>query len=167
MEVSRARRTDSPIAVLMLDIDHFKTFNDSQGHDAGDRVLQHVSKVLETTSRSGDVVCRYGGEEFVVVMPDATIEVASSRAEQIRQSVEASRVELPEGSASVTVSVGVAVWWRATTSWRDTLSTADAALYAAKEGGRNRVEVAACPRAADSLSGLASALRSEKPRDRT
>lgn len=141
-ETIRARRESRPLALLMLDVDHFKTFNDRFGHDAGDLVLQEVAKVMRTSVRGSDMACRLGGEEFLVVLP-ASIEQARMKAEQIRQSVQSlSLRHFGNALGSVTISIGVAVWPDCGDAVEELLRVADAALYAAKNGGRNRVELA-------------------------
>ncbi|HZX80297.1 MAG TPA: diguanylate cyclase [Lysobacter sp.] len=139
-EVERCERRGRPLSVLMLDIDHFKRFNDEHGHAAGDALLARIGQVLATVTRGEDIACRYGGEEFTVVMPEADIEQATLRAEQILAAIaDASTLYLGRELGPVTASLGVA----RLRSGRDTPETvmarADRALYAAKAQGRNRV----------------------------
>jgi len=125
----------------MLDIDHFKHFNDRFGHEAGDRVLKLFSRCLHDQVRAGDVVARYGGEEFVVLLPFTTYDVAISLAERLRQRVEALALpepEFPKG-CRVTASIGVATFPEQGLDGDELLASADKALYGAKGGGRNRV----------------------------
>ena len=142
-EIHRARRAKRPMAVLMVDIDGFKQQNDSFGHDAGDAVLRGLSGLLQGSLRREDIACRYGGEEFVLVLPDAALEDAARRAEQLRESVRAMTVlhrNLRLGP--VTVSIGVAAFPEHGSDGASLLESADAALYDAKRRGRNQVRVA-------------------------
>lgn len=137
------RDAGEPLAVLMLDIDHFKAFNDRNGHPAGDQALRTFARVLGSAVRDGDIVARYGGEEFVVMLPGATAADAAVVAERIRSQVEATTIELSPGHRDqVTVSIGVAVWPTDADDRVKLLEVADAALYRAKNTGRNRVVVA-------------------------
>lgn len=144
-ELARARRDGMPLAVLMIDIDHFKQFNDTYGHQAGDEVIRCLGNLLRSGARGGDLPCRYGGEEFLLVQPNMTAETAVERAEQWRQAFARERVCVGECAIQATVSIGVAVFpWHG--GCPETLiSAADEALYAAKRGGRNRVVVAKDP----------------------
>ncbi|MFO1183153.1 MAG: diguanylate cyclase [Bauldia sp.] len=142
-EFQRAARNGVPVAVLSLDVDHFKTFNDNHGHDAGDAVLRHVGEVLSSTFRGDDVACRFGGEEFVILLPGASPAAAAARAEQIRNRVETISVRYADGTLPrITISVGVACFPQSGASLTEVLKVADEALYRAKELGRNRVELA-------------------------
>ncbi len=139
--VERHARDGSPLAVAMIDVDHFKRYNDSHGHSAGDRVLMAVSRVLATLLRPTDLVSRYGGEEFTALLPQADIEGAHAAAERVRAGVARTTVRTPEGAElpSVTISVGVAQL-RAGEDPAALMKRADDALYQAKRLGRNRVE---------------------------
>jgi diguanylate cyclase (GGDEF)-like protein len=139
-EVPRALRLKQTVGVIVLDLDHFKQLNDSHGHDAGDYVLARVGELLRNATRAGDIACRFGGEEFGVILPGATLEVARMRAEALRAAFQAMTFEL-EGVdlGSFTLSAGVAVLSPAETDWAAVLREADRALYAAKQAGRNRV----------------------------
>lgn len=137
-EVSRARRYDAPLAVLMLDLDGFKSYNDDFGHRAGDDALVCVADVLKKDNRVSDMVARYGGEEFVIVLPETTEEGAQHLAERYRARVAAANFH----GRNMTVSVGLAVWHPRYERTEDFLDAADQALYVAKRGGRNRVEQA-------------------------
>ncbi|TBW10372.1 GGDEF domain-containing protein [Azotobacter chroococcum] len=128
-----------PFAVIAVDIDHFKQVNDSYGHDIGDRVLQHVSRLLGCISRSSDLVCRGGGEEFTLLLPETSLEGAMQVAERLRGLI--SHARSPTGSF-VTVSAGVAHWPGSAASVAAVLRLADEALYRAKRGGRNRAVMA-------------------------
>ncbi len=139
-EFSRSVRHGVPVSVIMLDIDKFKDFNDTYGHDAGDAVLVAVSRVIEDSIRSGDVAFRYGGEELVVVTPGMGLNDAAAMAERVRRLIASTKVKWGGQTLSVTVSVGAASWpvVRASTP-EELVSYADMAMYEAKHGGRNRV----------------------------
>jgi two-component system cell cycle response regulator len=136
-EVERARRFGHPLAVGMLDVDHFKRINDGFGHPFGDRVIREVARILAETVRQVDKVGRYGGEEFLMVLPDTELQGAHILAERIRALIEAAGFD-PEGYRG-TVSIGVAEWRPDVPSWEALVSRADKALYEAKDAGRNRV----------------------------
>ncbi len=142
-ELARARRDGVPLALLMIDIDHFKRLNDTYGHPAGDEVIRRLGNLLRCGARGGDLPCRYGGEEFLLVLPNMTAETAAGRAEQWRAAFASERVRVGESVIQSTASIGVAIFpWHG--DCRATLiHAADEALYAAKRGGRNRVVVAA------------------------
>jgi len=139
-EIHRARRLRTPLCVAMLDLDHFKEFNDAFGHEAGDAVLRELGQVLRTSIRKSDIACRYGGEEFVLVFPDSPLSGARQRAEQILRFV--GEIEIPlegRGVQRVTASAGVAQADEQDSTPGNLLRAADEALYAAKAAGRNRV----------------------------
>ncbi len=139
-ELARAGRARSRLALLMLDIDHFKRVNDEFGHPAGDRVLAAFAGVMRQCVRRGDSVGRYGGEEFCILLPDSDLAHALEVGERIRTVTAGEPLaDLPE---AVTVSVGAAEWTAGETL-AQVMARADRALYAAKQGGRNRVEGAA------------------------
>ncbi len=142
-ELARARRDGVPLAVLMIDIDHFKRLNDTHGHPAGDEVIRRLGKLLRSGARGGDLPCRYGGEEFLLVLPNITAATAAERAEQWRAAFAGECVRVGERVIQSTISIGVAIFpWHG--DCRETLiRAADDALYAAKRAGRNRVVVAA------------------------
>jgi diguanylate cyclase (GGDEF)-like protein len=133
---------DRPLAVIMVDIDHFKHYNDVNGHLAGDVCIRSVAHALSRGLRAQDLVCRYGGEEFALILPDTSAEQAQSVAERLRSNVHQLGLEHPSGG-SVTISAGVATVERriGTGGAQALVSAADEALYRAKRGGRNRVEV--------------------------
>lgn len=140
MEQQRALRRGSAIGVMLLDVDHFKRFNDSYGHAAGDTLLRGIGGLMQHTVREGDMPCRYGGEEFVVILPGADLATTHQRAEALRAIIEQWRPEIGEGvTPSVTVSIGVACYPQHGMTWQALLKRADLALYAAKHAGRNRV----------------------------
>jgi diguanylate cyclase len=133
------KRINLSMAVLMIDIDHFKKVNDKYGHLTGDDVLRHLAKVIASILRSSDVLGRYGGEEFCVFLPNTTESDALGLAERIRAAVEASPINLNRNVIKVTVSIGVADSVRAGYDFKGLVATADSAMYGAKNGGRNRV----------------------------
>jgi diguanylate cyclase (GGDEF)-like protein len=143
-EFSRAQRYEHPLSVLMIDIDRFKSINDRWGHATGDRVIQEMARLMQDVARDPDVSGRLGGEEFVVVLPETDLHGAQVVAERLRRAVEASeQVSADTGGAlRFTVSIGVATLDVADTSFQAALERADAALYQAKTGGRNRVVAA-------------------------
>lgn len=141
-EFSRSTRHGVPLSVIMFDVDHFKAVNDTFGHDAGDAVLRAVASVLETGVRSGDVVCRYGGEEFLIVAPGMGLNDASDVATRMQRKMQARAIEWRDQMIRVTISAGAAAWPVTRASAPEELITAaDNALYHAKESGRNRVSI--------------------------
>lgn len=142
-EIPRALRKDSTVGIIMVDIDHFKDFNDTNGHEAGDVVLREIGAMLPAQVRGEDICCRYGGEEFILILPEANLDVTVRRAEQIRQSVKSMRVEYRRRPLGVvSVSLGVAIFPEHSATVEGILKKADEALYYAKHNGRDRVEVA-------------------------
>ncbi len=139
-DIRRSIRAEQPLGILMLDLDHFKKFNDAYGHDAGDTVLRETAAFLTKSIRVEDIVCRYGGEEFVIILPTADLNAAHARAERIRSKLRELQV-LHQGQSlgMITVSVGVAALPEHGVSSKDLLEAADAALYRAKREGRDRV----------------------------
>lgn len=135
-EYARTLRTRSPLALLMVDVDHFKAYNDQYGHLAGDQALQAVAAAIKSQARAYDHVARYGGEEFAVILPDTQVADTRAVAERIRQAVQA----LPGLHRPVAVSVGAAMA-EAKTDPTDLVNRADQALYQAKQAGRNRVHM--------------------------
>jgi diguanylate cyclase (GGDEF)-like protein len=142
-ELWRSIRRETPLAVIMADIDHFKQYNDSFGHEAGDAVLQELGRVFRTHLRAEDIACRYGGEEFVLILPEAPLASAIDRAEQLCRTVRVTEVRF-RGVAlpRISVSVGLACHPEHGSTRESLLRSADAALYKAKEQGRDRVIVA-------------------------
>jgi two-component system cell cycle response regulator len=139
-EVERARRYDSVVTILMIDLDHFKGVNDTYGHPAGDQVLRDVAQLLQHEVRSVDIVARYGGEEFIIVLPETASEGAVAFAERIRERIEGRMFESTGHSLLLTASIGVATFPSArVSSMEDLIARADEALYRAKAEGRNRV----------------------------
>lgn len=148
-EFARAERDEKPTTVILADIDHFKQVNDTLGHAAGDEVLKEIANRLRADLRPYDVVGRYGGEEFLLILPGCTLVSGAKRADDIRAAVAKSAVSTTFGNVSITISMGVT----ATGSNRyrnvtDFLHDADISLYAAKRNGRNRIEVFRPPNSA-------------------
>lgn len=139
----RCRRQAHPVCLLMVDIDHFKIFNDTWGHLAGDAVLRHVSHLLTGKLRPTDLIARYGGEEFAALLPDTALESAALVAERLRAGIGQAPLTLAESGqvVSVTVSIGVALA-QPDEAMEEMIRRSDEALYRAKENGRNRVELA-------------------------
>ncbi len=140
-ETARAVRENLPLSVIIMDVDHFKRFNDTYGHKCGDVVLQSLARFLNDNTRRGDIVCRYGGEEFVILMPDAPIESACIRAEFLRKKFEEEVFEFDGKKLQCTVSMGVASYPLHATNSDALLIVADHALYQSKANGRNRITV--------------------------
>ena len=143
-EVRRSDRHGHPFAVLMLDVDRFKQFNDTFGHQAGDAVLKRLARILRDSTRDVDTVARYGGEEFMVILPETAGAVAARVAERIRSRAEGDRFRPPDKTLelAVTVSVGFAIFPEHAKAPETLIEAADQALYKSKEAGRNRVTAA-------------------------
>ncbi|MDF0750804.1 GGDEF domain-containing protein [Marinobacter sp. 71-i] len=141
-ESAVALRSDQPLSLLIVDIDHFKRFNDTHGHEAGDSALKAVANMLARHFRDSDVVCRFGGEEFVIIMAGSSAKAAYDKASELARAVRAMPVEHGGfGLGNVTISVGVSSWPECSDSPDSLLGLADRALYRAKEAGRDRVEI--------------------------
>ncbi|MDQ1831625.1 GGDEF domain-containing protein [Massilia scottii] len=138
-EVALARRHGRPLAVAMLDIDHFKRINDDHGHATGDEVIRQLVATCAGTLRSIDHFGRIGGEEFVAIMPETSRDDAVHCAERMRGNIEQLRVSTPQGTLRFTASFGVAMLTEKHPHWNALLNDADAAMYCAKNTGRNRV----------------------------
>jgi diguanylate cyclase (GGDEF)-like protein/PAS domain S-box-containing protein len=143
LELARAIRAQRPVAVIMLDMDHFKSLNDANGHEAGDALLRELAGALKARVREGDIACRFGGEEFVLILPEAPLELATRRAEDLREAVKHLRVS-HRGRliGPVTASFGVAAFPDHGKTGANLLQAADTALYQAKADGRDRVRAA-------------------------
>jgi diguanylate cyclase (GGDEF)-like protein/PAS domain S-box-containing protein len=139
-ELIRAARLDRPVSVVMGDLDHFKAVNDTYGHQAGDEVLREFGRLLRLHARGSDIYCRYGGEEFLLVLPDMTEETACERAEQLRMAIAAAPILYGESSIRVTASFGVATFPQHGNTGDDLIAAADDALYTAKESGRDQIK---------------------------
>lgn len=144
-EISRAVREGYPIAVMMLDIDHFKRLNDTYGHLAGDEMLKAAAVILGSHARTEDVVCRFGGEEFAIVLPKMPLEIARNRAEFWRTRLKENIVHFGSFELQATISIGIAAFPEHGKTRDELIDAADRALYCAKEKGRNRIELANTP----------------------
>jgi diguanylate cyclase (GGDEF)-like protein len=145
-ELARAMRHGFPVSLVMLDVDHFKAFNDTNGHDAGDEVLRNVAHVLKRHTRAEDVACRYGGEEFLIVLPACPVDDAYAKAEAIREAIAQLHV-FSRGTAlpRITASLGIACYPEDAERMEDLIAGADAALYRAKSTGRNCIAASNAP----------------------
>jgi diguanylate cyclase (GGDEF)-like protein len=147
-ELHRSKRNNAQLAVIMVDIDHFKQFNDNFGHDGGDAVLRVLGEFFKKHVRGSDIACRYGGEEFILILSPSTAEGARQRAEKIREGVALLGVShANQDLGAITLSLGVAIFPDHATNAPAAVKAADVALYQAKRGGRNRV-VMSVPKAA-------------------
>jgi diguanylate cyclase (GGDEF)-like protein len=154
LETERAKRDVAPFSIIMLDLDNFKRFNDTHGHEAGDTVLQTVGRFLHRHVRGGDIACRYGGEEFTMVLPGAGSQEAFHRAEQLCEGVRALRVEFKgQNLGPLTLSAGIATYPDQGETGEHVQQAADAALYAAKAEGRDRVVMSEISPAAHLVTG--------------
>ncbi len=140
-ESARSIRENSPFSILILDVDHFKQFNDTYGHKCGDIVLQSLANFLNENTRQGDIVCRYGGEEFVILMTDVASEAAYKRAELFRKRFEEMNIEYDGKKLRCTFSAGIASYPAHADAGEALLTHADMALYQSKANGRNRVSI--------------------------
>jgi diguanylate cyclase (GGDEF)-like protein/PAS domain S-box-containing protein len=138
-ELARAGRESYPVCVIMVDLDYFKKINDTYGHDAGDQVLKALAKTLSEQSRRGDFACRYGGEEFVIVMPNITERTAYDRARRLRRSLRSLQISYEHHKLTTTISMGIACYPQNGDTRQALLRAADRALYAAKEAGRDYI----------------------------
>jgi diguanylate cyclase (GGDEF)-like protein len=138
-ELSRAERKGYLVCVIMIDIDHFKKLNDTYGHQAGDLMLHELGEIIKTHTREGDIACRYGGEEFVIVMPDVKPDIAYQRAEDLRLAFQEMHLHYQDNILNSTLSGGVAIFPRDGKTGDHILNSADHALYTAKAEGRNCV----------------------------
>jgi diguanylate cyclase (GGDEF)-like protein len=141
-DLIRAKRYGFPISLAMIDLDHFKHVNDTYGHRAGDEVLKALGALLQSTSREGDIPCRYGGEEFVVVLPRMPLGTAMKRAEHWREAFEGQRARYGDVEIGTTMSIGLATFPDHAATADSLIDSADRALYRAKSAGRNRLMVA-------------------------
>lgn len=144
-ELSHVQRESIPLSIIMLDIDHFKKINDTYGHKMGDIVLINLSDTIKRHVRGGDIPCRYGGEEFVILLPGASTEIAVRRAEAFRAMFEKQVITSGKITIQATISLGVATFPIHGHTIEEVLNEADLALYAAKQAGRNQVKVASTP----------------------
>jgi diguanylate cyclase (GGDEF)-like protein/PAS domain S-box-containing protein len=159
-EVRRAARAGQSLGVLMIDLDHFKSFNDTYGHDAGDVVLRETGASLTKSIRAEDFVCRFGGEEFVVILPTADLAASSMRAERLRmQMKELTVLHQGRSMGMLTISVGVAVFPEHGSSPKELMAAADGALYEAKRNGRDQIAIASL-RGVEDAAAMQSAEKS-------
>jgi diguanylate cyclase (GGDEF)-like protein len=142
-EFLRSQRYQHELAVVMLDIDHFKTINDAHGHFVGDQVLTAMSRAAESLLRATDIMGRWGGEEFVILMPETPLAGAAILAERLREVLAQLAIDSAAGALRFTISAGVAARGGPDAGITDIMQRADSALYAAKELGRNRIQVLA------------------------
>jgi diguanylate cyclase (GGDEF)-like protein len=142
-QLSRSRRTQEPFVVMMLDLDHFKRINDRYGHPVGDLALKHIAVLLQSATRASDILGRFGGEEFVLMLPNTPLSQAQAVAEKVRNLFENSPLQTELELISISASIGVALWSESADDISRLLSRADAALFQAKVQGRNRVVTAA------------------------
>jgi diguanylate cyclase (GGDEF)-like protein/PAS domain S-box-containing protein len=143
LEVRRAARNQRPLGVIMLDLDHFKHFNDTFGHEAGDTLLRELGVLLQGNIRGEDIACRYGGEEFTLILPEGNLEITQQRAEFLREAIK--RLDVQHRSrplGRITASMGVAIFPRHARTGKALLEAADGALYRSKDEGRDRVTTA-------------------------
>ncbi|MDA3904351.1 MAG: GGDEF domain-containing protein [Desulfuromusa sp.] len=139
-EIERTQRSGLPTSLIMLDIDFFKKVNDQWGHEIGNQALVHLSRLLQQTVRKLDIPCRYGGEEFAVILPDTSLAACHPVAERIRQGIEQSPLDIAGQPLRITVSLGITTYMdKQHTSVEELVKQADKYLYQAKETGRNRV----------------------------
>ncbi len=143
-ELARFQRSQHPIALLLLDIDHFKAINDNHGHEVGDKVLVEVANDIKATLRNQDLIARWGGEEFLAILPDTDLEQARGIAERVRQALMQQRWCFAGKPVAVTISAGVSAFQDGD-ELKSAINRADKALYRSKENGRNRVEVCGGP----------------------
>lgn len=154
-EMALAARHNRPLAVLMLDIDHFKAVNDTYGHDVGDQVIRALADICRAQLREIDHIGRFGGEEFVCILPETDRDAAAACAERLRAAMEDAHIDSARGQVRFTVSIGVAQYGDACDSWEELLKNADNALYRAKQDGRNRVVLAEVRGAACGIRNVA------------
>jgi two-component system, cell cycle response regulator len=140
-EMERSRRNRLATSLILLDIDHFKRINDTYGHVAGDKVLERLARILEQTVRMIDIPCRYGGEEFAIILPSTPLTIACQVAERVRAAIEETRIALDAQTINITASLGVSSFFDDQESTPlNLIERADKELYTAKQNGRNRVQ---------------------------
>jgi diguanylate cyclase (GGDEF)-like protein len=156
-ELRRAARSDQPVGLVMFDLDHFKTFNDTYGHECGDTVLRELGKLLSRTARAEDIPCRFGGEEFLLILPCIDLSDARAKAERLRNQVKELTVRHQGTSlGTITISAGVAAFPTHGSLTTELIGAADGALYRAEEEGRDRAVVAQLPHESDAFSASTS-----------
>ncbi|MBT3531446.1 MAG: GGDEF domain-containing protein [Gammaproteobacteria bacterium] len=140
LEMERTRRSGQPTCLIILDLDHFKAINDVHGHEVGNKVLSHISDLIRKTIRRLDIPCRYGGEEFTIVLPDTTLVQGVRFANRLRLIIENSPIQVGDARLGIEASFGVAVYGRGDqVSEQEFVEKVDGFLYMAKQEGRNRV----------------------------
>ena len=144
-EIRHAKRQNSSIGIILFDIDHFKSFNDNYGHEAGDVVLRKISHFIKAHIRTEDIPCRYGGEEFLLIIPDISIKHLKDRAEELRAGIAELTTVYQDITLKVTISLGLATIPEHGQQISQVINAADTALYQAKDGGRNQVVIASAP----------------------
>lgn len=144
-EYERCRRYGNESVLVMFDIDHFKSVNDTYGHVAGDEVIRKTSAILQASLRHADLAGRYGGEEFGIILPETSVEGATAMCERIRSTIEQTPVDTQDASIRYTISMGIAPIHEGIKAPVQWIEASDSALYAAKEGGRNQVRIADAP----------------------
>ncbi|NHN37679.1 GGDEF domain-containing protein [Pseudomaricurvus alcaniphilus] len=139
-EIERTQRSGNATGLIMLDLDHFKAVNDTYGHEIGNQVLAHIAQLLQKTTRKLDIPCRYGGEEFAVILPSTDLLTSSQVAERLRYLIETSPLPLEQGNIQLSASLGVDVYTHGRRQTQEEfVQRVDALLYQAKRSGRNRV----------------------------
>jgi len=141
-EARRVERHNKTLGIIMLDVDHFKAFNDTYGHEAGDTVLKELGNLLRQRTRGEDIACRYGGEEFILILSDADIEITKQKAEEIRKDIKLLKIKHRTQILNITASLGIAIYPVHGVTTEETLKSADMALYKAKANGRDQVAYA-------------------------
>jgi len=145
-ELARTERKKTMLAVIILDVDHFKRFNDTYGHEAGDAVLRSLAQLIERQIRGSDIACRYGGEEFILVLPEASLSIARQRGELLREAAQSMHITSSGKTLGpVSISLGLALFPQHGHTAEELIQAADAALYRAKQAGRNRLMIAEEP----------------------
>ncbi len=140
LEMERSRRSDQPSVLIMMDLDYFKEVNDEHGHEIGNHVLEYVAKIIRNTVRRLDTPCRYGGEEFAIILPDTPLSAGVLFANRLRLKIEDAHMEIQGRNVRLTASFGVDVYKKENNcTARDFIDRADALLYVAKTKGRNQV----------------------------
>jgi diguanylate cyclase (GGDEF)-like protein len=138
-EFRRSERYGHPLSMMMLDLDHFKAINDTYGHDIGDEIIKEVSQFCQDNIRKLDILARYGGDEFVILLPETNLNHATELAERLRGMIESQSIQIGEMLFQMTISIGVTGIRDESVKMEDFLKNVDQALYAAKEAGRNTV----------------------------
>lgn len=142
MQASRENQSDPPLSLLLIDVDRFKLVNDTYGHDVGDLVLQHLAKLLQGNLRGSDIIARFGGEEFIALLPHTALPKAREVAQRLRQTVATTALRTETLNLAIAVSIGLVTFSGYSSSMQTAIKAADKALYQAKENGRNCVVVA-------------------------